>query len=115
MDRRGTPRGHRPRRPVQADPPDRPARPPVPPRHPRRPHCRPVRRSGRDRGPGLATASPRRRPTVPIRLRDLDPAARYRDEDTGRIHHGAVLMAHGIDPGLRADYSSTLIRLTPER
>jgi alpha-galactosidase len=51
-------------------------------------------------------------PTIPVRLRNLDPAARYRDEDTGAVHHGAVLMAHGIDPGLHTDYSSALIRLT---
>jgi alpha-galactosidase len=51
------------------------------------------------------------RPTLPIRLRNLDPTGRYRDAATGSIHHGAVLMAHGIDPDLPTDYTSTLIRL----
>ena len=55
------------------------------------------------------------RPTVPIRLKDLDPAARYRDQDTDSVHHGAVLMAHGIDPDLPTDYTSTLIRLISTR
>jgi alpha-galactosidase len=40
----------------------------------------------------------------PIRLAGLDPQARYRDEVTGRVHHGAVLLAHGLpwiaDPDL---------------
>jgi alpha-galactosidase len=51
-------------------------------------------------------------PTLPIRLRNLDPTGRYRDPDSDGVHHGAVLMAHGIDPDLPTDYTSTLIRLT---
>ncbi|MFD4033286.1 GH36 C-terminal domain-containing protein [Streptomyces sp. NPDC058637] len=32
----------------------------------------------------------------PVRLRGLDPAARYRDARTGAVHHGAVLEDHGL-------------------
>ncbi|QFY05884.1 family 10 glycosylhydrolase [Nonomuraea phyllanthi] len=50
-----------------------------------------------------------------IRLRALDPDARYRDRSTGRIHHGAVLLAHGLFPGLApGDYASALIHLVRE-
>ncbi|WP_169806675.1 GH36 C-terminal domain-containing protein [Microtetraspora malaysiensis] len=52
-------------------------------------------------------------PPVPLRLRTLDPDARYRDDDTGTIHHGAVLLAHGLPlelPG--AGHGSALVRLT---
>jgi alpha-galactosidase len=35
-----------------------------------------------------------------IRLRALDPAARYRDTVTGQVHHGAILLSHGLLPGL---------------
>ncbi|WP_181774847.1 alpha-galactosidase [Amycolatopsis pittospori] len=53
------------------------------------------------------------RALVPPRLAGLDPDARYRDADTGEIHHGAVLLSHGIDPNLPGkDYASALIRLT---
>lgn len=38
-------------------------------------------------------------PPVPLRLRGLDPDARYRDDDTGAVHHGAVLLAHGLAAG----------------
>ncbi|MEU7854720.1 alpha-galactosidase [Nonomuraea sp. NPDC049141] len=51
-------------------------------------------------------------PLVPLRLAGLDPLGRYRDEDTGALHHGALLMAPGLLPDLPAgDYASTLIRL----
>ncbi|WP_433381337.1 alpha-galactosidase [Streptosporangium sp. CA-115845] len=52
-------------------------------------------------------------PPVPLRLRGLDPDARYRDDDTGAVHHGAVLLAHGLPlelPG--TDHTSALVRLT---
>ena len=32
----------------------------------------------------------------PIRLTALDPTARYRDDVTGHLHHGAVLLSHGL-------------------
>ncbi|MCW2938069.1 MAG: galA [Actinomycetia bacterium] len=50
-------------------------------------------------------------PAFPIRLHSLDPNALYRDEDTGTIHHGTILLNHGIAPDLPADYTSTLIQL----
>ena len=47
-----------------------------------------------------------------LRLRGLDPQARYRDIDTGRVHHGAVLLARGLPLGLpTGDYASTMIHL----
>ncbi|OLZ49608.1 alpha-galactosidase [Amycolatopsis keratiniphila] len=49
----------------------------------------------------------------PVRLEGLDPAARYRDEDTGKVWHGAPLLAHGLFPGLPdGDFASAVIRLT---
>ena len=51
-------------------------------------------------------------PLVPLRLAGLDPLGRYRDEDTGQLHHGALLMSAGLLPDLPAgDYASALIRL----
>jgi alpha-galactosidase len=45
----------------------------------------------------------------PVRLAGLDPAARYRDAETGREHDGAVLAAYGLPLELPAgDYASTL-------
>lgn len=56
------------------------------------------------RGPVPHTAA-----NPPQRLSALDPAARYRDEDTGTIHHGALLMSQGLVPAFPAgDYTSTL-------
>jgi alpha-galactosidase len=50
-----------------------------------------------------------------IRLRALDPAARYRDTLTGQIHHGAILLSHGLIPDLPPDdYASALVHLTRE-
>jgi alpha-galactosidase len=47
-----------------------------------------------------------------VRLRGLDPAARYRDEETGRMYHGAVLLGYGLRPELPpGDYASTVIHL----
>jgi alpha-galactosidase len=52
------------------------------------------------------------RPVSPVRLRGLDPAGRYRDEETGEVHHGAVLMGYGLRPQLPAgDYASTVTHL----
>jgi alpha-galactosidase len=52
-------------------------------------------------------------PDAPVRLHGLDPRATYREEGTERVHHGAVLMTHGIDLRLApGDYASTLVRLT---
>jgi alpha-galactosidase len=48
----------------------------------------------------------------PIRLKGLDPSARYRDEDSGAEHSGAVLAAHGLPVELPVgDYASAVIRL----
>ncbi|WP_410624181.1 alpha-galactosidase [Amycolatopsis sp. cmx-8-4] len=52
------------------------------------------------------------RPVTPPRLAGLDPAARYRDQD-GVVHHGAVLLSHGIDVALPGSgYASAVVRLT---
>ncbi|NRQ37794.1 alpha-galactosidase [Nonomuraea sp. NN258] len=50
--------------------------------------------------------------TAPVRPRGLEPGAVYRDEDTGAIHHGAVLMSHGLPRPLPFDALSELTRLT---
>ncbi|MFD8210241.1 alpha-galactosidase [Streptomyces sp. NPDC059695] len=48
----------------------------------------------------------------PVRLPALDPGAHYRDLETDRVHSGAVLVRHGIDPRLPdGDHASSLIRL----
>ncbi|GAA0937676.1 alpha-galactosidase [Virgisporangium aurantiacum] len=47
----------------------------------------------------------------PVRLRGLDPAARYRDVDSGTEYGGAFLMRHGLRPVLRGDYASALFVL----
>ena len=45
-------------------------------------------------------------------LRGLDPQALYRDAETGRVHHGAVLLARGLPLDLPAgEQASTLIHL----
>jgi len=51
-------------------------------------------------------------PAVPLRLRGLDPAGAYRDEETGAVHLGAVLMAQGVLPELSEDHSGVVIRLS---
>ncbi|MEO3868692.1 alpha-galactosidase [Nonomuraea sp. B12E4] len=54
-------------------------------------------------------------PRVPLRPAGLDPLGRYRDEDTGELHHGAVLMASGLHLDLTGgDYASALVRLRKE-
>ncbi|MFG1711085.1 alpha-galactosidase [Nonomuraea sp. M3C6] len=54
-------------------------------------------------------------PAEGLRLATLDPAGRYRDEDTGHVHHGAVLLSHGLDLDLPpGDHASVLVRLTRE-
>ncbi|WP_234312147.1 GH36 C-terminal domain-containing protein [Streptomyces griseus] len=67
----------------------------------------------RDRSATLtALRPPRSRPT----LRALDPAARYRDTATGAVHHGAVLLTHGLPLHLAADdLASTLVHLVREQ
>lgn len=55
------------------------------------------------------------RSAVPLRLAGLEPGARYRDVDSGRTHHGAVLMAHGLPlPMWPFDGVSDLVRLIRE-
>ncbi|WP_282204281.1 GH36 C-terminal domain-containing protein [Kitasatospora fiedleri] len=44
-------------------------------------------------------AEPHGAPVVPLRLAGLDPHARYADQDTGEVHHGAVLTARASPPG----------------
>jgi alpha-galactosidase len=45
-------------------------------------------------------------------LRGLDPQARYRDAGTGRVHHGAALLARGLPLDLPAgEQASTMIHL----
>ncbi|NEE21812.1 alpha-galactosidase, partial [Streptomyces sp. SID7499] len=51
------------------------------------------------------------RTTARTRLKDLDPDARYRDEDTGAVHEGAVLLSHGLPPLLPFDRTSDLVHL----
>ncbi len=54
--------------------------------------------------------------TAPLRLRGLRPDAQYRDEATGAVHHGAVLLHQGLPLNLPAgDYASSLTRLTEIR
>ncbi|MBP2708445.1 alpha-galactosidase [Microbispora sp. RL4-1S] len=51
-----------------------------------------------------------------IPLRALDPGGRYRDRSTGRVHHGAVLLTHGLFPELTpGDYAGALVHLVRER
>jgi alpha-galactosidase len=50
----------------------------------------------------------------PIRLRGLDPLARYRNAETGEVSSGALLQSAGIQTDLRGDFASTLIHLVLE-
>ncbi|MGV9567187.1 alpha-galactosidase [Streptomyces sp. NPDC003480] len=50
-------------------------------------------------------------PAAPLRLRGLDPSATYECRETGGIHRGAVLLHHGLRPGLHGDFDATVIRL----
>ncbi len=45
------------------------------------------------------------------RLKGLDPDAHYRDEATGAVHAGAVLLGHGLPPLLPFDWTSELVHL----
>ncbi|MEU4243587.1 alpha-galactosidase [Actinoplanes sp. NPDC026619] len=48
----------------------------------------------------------------PLRLTALDPDATYRDQDTGRVHSGAVLRQSGLDLDLPdGDHASVLVHL----
>ncbi|HEU5128136.1 MAG TPA: alpha-galactosidase [Glycomyces sp.] len=47
-----------------------------------------------------------------LRLDGLDPQGRYRDARTGRVHHGAVLVSHGLDLDLDpGDHASAMVEL----
>ncbi|MGI5170250.1 alpha-galactosidase [Spirillospora sp. CA-253888] len=48
---------------------------------------------------------------TPVRLRGLDPAGLYRDADTGAVHHGAVLLSHGLPRPPLIDTTSDLVHL----
>ena len=51
-------------------------------------------------------------PQPPLRLVDLDPQARYRDVDSGAVHHGAVLLHCGLPVELPSgDHASALVHL----
>ncbi|MFL6127040.1 alpha-galactosidase [Actinophytocola sp.] len=50
----------------------------------------------------------------PIRLRGLDPDARYRDTTTDVTYTGTFLTHHGLRPVLAGDYASSLVVLTRE-
>ena len=55
-----------------------------------------------------------REPALPLHA--LDPAARYRDTATGALHHGAVLLSHGLPLDLPADdCASALVHLVREQ
>jgi alpha-galactosidase len=48
----------------------------------------------------------------PLRLTALDPAATYRDQDTGAVHSGAVLLRSGLPLALPdGDHASVLVHL----
>ncbi|HET6502873.1 MAG TPA: alpha-galactosidase [Amycolatopsis sp.] len=48
----------------------------------------------------------------PVRVAGLDPEGSYRDEDTGVVHSGAVLLDRGLEISLPVgDYASAIVRL----
>jgi alpha-galactosidase len=47
-------------------------------------------------------------------MRAFDPDAHYRDLATGRIHHGAILLTHGLSDLSLDDYASALVHLVRE-
>ncbi|MFC1413420.1 alpha-galactosidase [Streptacidiphilus sp. N1-12] len=52
------------------------------------------------------------RPQPPLRLAGLDRDARYRDRRSGAVHHGAVLLEHGLDLELPpGDWASAVVHL----
>jgi len=55
--------------------------------------------------------TPAREIDVPVvRLRGLDPSARYRDLDGGALFDGAVLLHAGLDPGLPPGDQASVVR-----
>ncbi|MFC9245782.1 alpha-galactosidase [Streptomyces sp. NPDC057136] len=46
-----------------------------------------------------------------LRLRGLDPSARYMCLDTGAVYEGSVLLHQGVDTGLRGDLDARVLRL----
>ncbi|MEU2712077.1 alpha-galactosidase [Streptomyces sp. NPDC007205] len=50
-------------------------------------------------------------PVPALRLRGLDPTASYECRETGEVHRGAVLLHHGLRPGLKGDMDATVLRL----
>ncbi|MFE5124909.1 alpha-galactosidase [Streptomyces sp. NPDC056669] len=48
---------------------------------------------------------------LPLRLRGLDPAATYRDLETGDVHRGAVLAHRGLRTGLGGDLDAAVFHL----
>ncbi|MEU9986511.1 alpha-galactosidase [Streptomyces sp. NPDC048045] len=50
-------------------------------------------------------------PVPALRLRGLDPAARYECRETGEVHRGAVLLHHGLRTGLTGDLDARVVRL----
>ncbi|BAL88210.1 putative alpha-galactosidase [Actinoplanes missouriensis 431] len=49
---------------------------------------------------------------APLRLTGIDPAAEYRDTDTGAVHSGAVLRQSGLDLDFpQGDHASVLVHL----
>ncbi|MFZ4188364.1 alpha-galactosidase [Streptomyces pseudogriseolus] len=58
-------------------------------------------------------ASPRHgTPRVPLRLRGLPAGARFRDTETGAVHHATVLTEYGLDVRLPGgDWASALLHL----
>ncbi|MFV0126749.1 alpha-galactosidase [Streptomyces sp. HMX112] len=50
-------------------------------------------------------------PPPPVRLRGLDPQARYVCRDTGELYRGSVLIHHGLPTGLTGDLDAAVIRL----
>ncbi|TMU90096.1 alpha-galactosidase [Streptomyces sp. DASNCL29] len=51
------------------------------------------------------------RAQLPLRLRGLDPAATYRDLETGEVHRGAVLAHRGLRTGLSGDLDAAVFHL----
>ncbi|MFI5633067.1 alpha-galactosidase [Streptomyces sp. NPDC051664] len=52
------------------------------------------------------------RPSRPLRLAGLDPAARYRDARTGTVHSATVLREYGIQPEMPpGDWASVAVHL----
>jgi alpha-galactosidase len=48
-----------------------------------------------------------------LRLTAIDPDARYREQDTGTVHSGTVLLESGLPLALpRGDHASVLVHLT---